>query len=371
MTGPLIPRYGEGTIADLLPSIGAWLGVPGATDRLGVPAADRYLVLLIDGLGAEQLRAFAERAPYLAGLGERTITSGVPSTTATSITSLGTGLVPGAHGLAGYSFWYPPIRDVLTTLRWPSRVSGEDVQPQLTFFERLQGAGVACGTIAPANFAGSGLTTAALRGPRFWPVTNEADLAGRVDLAVASVGFGERTVSYCYERALDHAGHPHGVGSPTWLEALTRADSLARRLRSALDDAVRLVVTGDHGMVNVPPGARLIVEDVPELLRDVTAFAGEGRLRQLMVTDGTADAVASRWRGVLGERAWVRTRDEAVAEGWFGELAPRFAGRFGDVLVAMADDGAVMSRKLPKELTLLGMHGSLTPAEMVVPLLID
>jgi hypothetical protein len=368
---PLVPRYGAGTLADLLPSIGAHLGVAGTSDRLDVPAAGRYVVLLVDGLGAEQLCSYAAEAPYLAGLGERTITSCVPSTTATSITSLGTGLPPGAHGVAGYSFWYPPIRDVLTTLRWPSGISGEDVQPQLTWFERLERAGVACGTIAPANFAGSGLTTAALRGPRFWPVRNEADLAGRVDLAVASAGSGERTVTYCYERALDHAGHPHGVGSRQWLAALAGADELARRLRLALDDSVRLVITGDHGMVNVPSSARLIVEDVPGLLHGVTAFAGEGRLRQLMVAEGAAEAVASRWREELGERAWVRTRDEAVAEGWFGELAPRFADRFGDVLVAMADDGAVMSRKLPKELTLVGMHGSLTEAEMVVPLLID
>lgn len=371
MSLPLVPRYGTGTLADLLPSIGAQLSVAGATDRLGLPNADRYVVLLIDGLGSELLRRFADRAPYLAGLGERTITSGVPSTTATSITSLGTGLAPGAHGVAGYSFWYPPIRDVLMTLRWPSGVSGEDVQPQLTFFERLQRAGVACGTVAPASFAGSGLTTAALRGPRFWPVANEADLPGRVDLVGASVGFGERTVTYCYERALDHAGHERGVASPGWLAALARADELAQTLRRTLDDSVRLLVTGDHGMVNVPSDNRLIVEDAPDLLRGVTAFAGEGRLRQLMVADGMADAVASRWRETLGERAWVRTRDEAVAEGWFGDLAPRFAGRFGDVLVAMADGGAVMSRKLPKELSLVGMHGSLTPAEMVVPLLVD
>jgi hypothetical protein len=371
MSVPLVPRYGTGTLADLLPSIGAHLQTAGATDRLGVPDADRYVVLLIDGLGSELLQSFADRAPYLAGLSERTITSGVPSTTATSITSLGTGLAPGAHGVAGYSFWYPPIRDVLMTLRWPSGVSGEDVQPQLTFFERLQRAGVACGTVAPANFAGSGLTTAALRGPRFWPVTNEADLSGRVDLAVASAGLAERTVTYCYERALDHAGHERGAGSPEWLAALARADELAQRLRAALDDSVRLVVTGDHGMINVPAGNRLIIEDAPHLLRDVTAVAGEGRLRQLMVADGSADAVASRWRAELAERAWVRTRTEAAAEGWFGELAPRFAARFGDVLVAMADDGAVMSRKLAREMSLVGMHGSLTPAEMVVPLLID
>lgn len=366
---PKVPPYGTGTLADLLPSLSAHLGLPAATDRLGVPAAQRYLVLLVDGLGSQQLRDYADHAPFLS-TAQRSITSCVPSTTATSITSLGTGQPPGAHGVAGYSFWYPPIRDVLTTLRWPSGVSGEDVQPQLTVFERLVRVGVQCGTIAPAAFAGSGLTTAALRGPRFWPVGDERDLVGRVELARASVSAGDRSLTYCYERALDHAGHAHGVGSRPWLEALAAADELALRLREALDDSVRILVTGDHGMVNVPAAARVIVEDAPGLLRDVTAFAGEGRLRQLMVSGGTADAVAARWRAALGDRAWVRTREEAVVESWFGDLAPRFAGRFGDVLVAMADTGAVMSRKLPREMSLVGMHGSLTGEELDVPLLV-
>lgn len=367
MTAPPVPAYGRATLADLLPSIGAHLGLPGATDRLGLPDAQRYLLVLIDGLGAEQLSEYAERAPFLAGLAGRTITSGVPSTTATSITSLGTGLPPGRHGIAGYSFWYPPARRVLNTLRWPADLSGLDVQPQLTYLERLTGAGVRTATIAPAHFAGSGLTEAALRGPAFLPVVDEADHDRRVDLALQAVTAAERAVGYFYERQLDHAGHGHGVGSRKWLRELAGADGLVARLRRALPDDVRLVITGDHGMVNVPADNRLIVEDQPDLLVDVAAFAGEGRFRQLVTAE--PEAVAERWRARLGERAWVRTRAEAVAEGWFGKLTPRLADRFGDVLVAMADDGAVLSRMLPKELELVGMHGSLTTAELSVPLL--
>ena len=133
MSDPLVPGYGRSTIADLLPSLGAHLGVPGASDRLGLPPARRYLVVLVDGLGGGLLADFADQAPYLSGLTGRTITCGVPSTTATSITSLGTGLPPGGHGIAGYSFWYPPERVVLNTLRWPANISGLDVQPQLTY----------------------------------------------------------------------------------------------------------------------------------------------------------------------------------------------------------------------------------------------
>ncbi len=369
MTEPLVPAYGRSTLSDLLPSIGAHLGVAGATDSLDLPDADRYLLVLIDGLGWHQLCDYADRAPHLAGLAGRWITSGVPSTTATSITSIGTGLPPGRHGIAGYSFWYPPAGAVLNTLRWPADLSGLDVQPQLTYFERLAAAGVRTATIAPAHFAGSGLTVAALRGPAFLPVVDERKPERRIDLALQAIAAGERTFTYFYERQLDHAGHVHGVGSQQWLAELAAADALVAGLRTALPADVRVVITGDHGMVNVPPNHRVVVEDEPDLMADVTAFAGEGRLRQLMTP--RAELVAGRWRELLAHRAWVRTRQEAIADGWFGEVQPRLADRFGDVLVAMAEDWAVLSRTLPRELDLVGMHGSLTPEELAVPLLVE
>lgn len=370
MNEAVVPAYGHSTLSDLLPSLGAHLGTS-ATDRLGFPPAERYLVFLIDGLGAELLGRHAELAPYLSSLSGPTITCGVPSTTATSITSLGTGLAPGVHGVAGYTFWYPPLDAVLNSLRWSGGLDALDVQPQLTYFERLAKAGIQTGLIAPAAFAGSGLTGMALRGATFWPIGDEQDLDHRVDTSVAAVSGGVRNLSYCYERLLDHVGHEHGIDSAEWRDALVWADRLARQLRRGLPDDVRLIVTGDHGMVDVPLESRLLVEDFPDLLDGVSAMSGEGRLRQLKVAPGMGEQVAKRWRAKLADRAWVLTRAEAVAAGWFGDLSSRMEQRFGDVIVAMADDGAVLTLKTPGELNLIGMHGSLTSAEMLVPLLVD
>lgn len=369
MNEPVIPAYGTGTLAELLPAIGAHLGVAGASDPLGLPDAARYVVLLIDGLGWYQ-REHWEAAPFLRGLAGQPITCGVPSTTATSITSLGTGLAPGQHGIAGYSFRYPATGQVLNTLQWAPDVHPLDVQPQLTYLERLASAGVRTATVGPARFAGSGLTTVALRDGTFLGVANEDDHAQRIALATDAARSGDRTVVYVYERSLDHTGHSRGVRSDQWLAALARCDELARALREALPDQTRLVITGDHGMVDVPLAARLVVEDEPELLTGVASFAGEGRLRQLYTAPGQAEPVLRRWRARLDEQAWVLSRREAFEAGWFGPVNPRLAERFGDVLVAMRGDGAVMSRTLPKEFSLVGMHGSLTAAEMTVPLLV-
>ncbi|MGC4153948.1 MAG: alkaline phosphatase family protein [Propionicimonas sp.] len=369
MSEPVIPAYGTGTLAELLPAIGAQLGVPGASDPLGLPAADRYVVLLIDGLGWHQ-REHWDVAPFLSGLAGRPITCGVPSTTATSITSFGTGLAPGQHGIAGYSFRYPATGQVLNTLQWASGVHPLDVQPQLTYLERLASAGIRTATVGPARFAGSGLTTVALRDGTFLGVADEDDHPQRIDLASDAARGGDRSLVYVYERSLDHTGHGRGVGSLQWRAALARCDELARALRDALPEQTRLVITGDHGMINVPETARLVVEDEPELLSGVGSFAGEGRFRQLYTAPGQTESVLRRWQERLGEDAWVVSRRQAFEAGWFGPMNPRVEERFGDVLVAMRGDGAVMTRTLPKEFSLVGMHGSLTAAEMTVPLLV-
>ncbi|HOQ53499.1 MAG TPA: alkaline phosphatase family protein [Micropruina sp.] len=370
MSQPLVPAYGTSTLADLLPSVAAVLGLPGRDNVLALPPMQRFVVLLVDGLGWHLLDGREAIAPYLCGLRAqaRPITAGVPSTTATSITSLGTGLAPGQHGVAGYTFRFGG--GLLNALVWQEGLSGLDVQPQLTVFERLAKTGVHCSTVTPARFQGSGLTTCALRGANFLGVSDQAAAERRVELAVQASEAGERSLVYVYDRDLDHAGHKAGVASPAWADELARIDRFARQLRAALHESVGLIITGDHGMVDVPLDQRLSIEQHDELTADVQLIGGEGRLRQLYVRPGTEAAVQARWADRLGAEAWVLTRGEASDAGWFGPIAPRLADRFGDVVVAMAGQGALMTQTQPNEYTLVGMHGSLTAAELTVPLLI-
>lgn len=371
---PLVPAYKASTLAELVPSLATSLGATGFDDALALPTSSRWVVLLIDGLGAHNLAAAAEHAPFLAAAheaaGGRTLTSAAPSTTATSITSLGTGLAPGQHGIVGYSFRNPVAGGLLNALAWAPGLSALDVQPRLTAFEKIAKQGVSLTSVSPARFAGSGLTECALRGARFHPVPEEEDHAARIRWTVEAAGAGERSLVYLYERSLDHAGHGQGWRSDTWRTTLTRVDALARRLRDELPADVRLAVTGDHGMIDSPPDRWVIAEDVAGLTDDLTLIAGEGRFRQLYCAPEHADAVAARWRAALGERAWVIARDEAIAADWFGSTDRRMADRIGDVLVVLRDDWAVMTRTQPKEFGLVGMHGSLTEFEMRVPLVV-
>jgi hypothetical protein len=369
----VLPSYGSSTLADLMPAIGAHLGLPDYDDRLGLPSSDRYVVAMVDGLGWHLVRGAVRQVPYFGSLlgDARPVTAGVPSTTATSLGSLGTGLPPGRHGLVGYTSRVPETGEILNALTWESRVPPHVYQPKPTVFERAVAAGVAVSSVALQRFSGTGLTVAALRGATFIGFREEADEDQRIALVAAAARRGNRSLVYAYERELDHCGHVDGCRSPAWRDHLVRIDRMCERLRAALPDDVRLIITGDHGMVDVPHDHQVIAEDHPALMAGVSALAGESRFRQVYVDADDPRRVAARWRDELGDRAWVRTRDEAIEEGWFGPVDDALRERYGHVLVALRDDHAVMTEQFPRELTLIGMHGSLTPAEMTVPLFCD
>jgi hypothetical protein len=369
----VVPAYQSTTLGELMPSIGAHLGIPGCTeDVFGLPHSARYVVLLIDGLGWNLLRKAVFAAPFLGSLlgGAQPITSAVPSTTVTSLGSLGTGQPPGQHGLVGYTSRVPSTGEILNGLTWESDLVPSVYQSKQTFFERASAAGIAVTSVALARFEGTGLTEAALRGAAFVPFSDESAEELRIALIAAAVRRSERTVVYAYERELDHYGHVHGCNSSDWLQQLARIDAMCERLRDALPPQVTVIITGDHGMVDIPSEQRFVAEDDPALMAGVTALAGEARFRQLYVDQEPPRRVADRWRARLGELAWVRTRDEAIDEGWFAAIDDQLRERWGHVLVALRGDWAVMTSAFPREYTLIGMHGSLTPAEMLVPLLV-
>jgi len=345
-------------------SIAAQL-VPGlSANNLDLPMARRYVLLLVDGLGWDCLFDAQSNAPVLQGLAAERLQVGLPSTTATSLTSLVTGVPAGEHGIVGFSF---RTRDslVMNTMIWDDPQSPpEQVQPVPTWFERLRHQVRVC-AVVPAIFADSGLTRAYLRGAELLGVANEKDWTSRVTgVAMAAA---EHELTFVYERSLDHVAHIKGWHSSRWLATLAAIDRFVADLLDSLPANTCLLVTGDHGMVDVPKTHRVFIEDTPVLAADIDMIGGEARLRHLYTHDPAS--VAARWAAWLGSRAQVLPRAEALA--WFGEQPPGEAviDRIGDVVVAMQGDWAALTWGRPKEVSLVGMHGSSTAAECVVPLL--
>jgi hypothetical protein len=375
------PAYRSRSLADVVPAVAVALGQPlgqplghpldlplGEAAGLTLPPAPSYVVFLVDGLGSELLHRYAHAAPFLSALADREpATAGVPSTTATSLTSLGTGLPPGAHGLVGFTSRVPGTNTLLNALQWDRDVDPVEWQPHPTAFARLAGLGVMVTSVNKREFRSSGLTIASQRGADYVG----ADRVGERIAAVVAASTPRPSLTYVYDGDLDWTGHRFGVASSQWLQQLAMVDAEAEQLREALPAHTRLLVVADHGMVDSPPESRVEVDDHAELREGLVLLGGEARFRHLYVSGGAAADVAAAWRATLGSRAEVLLRDEAIARGWFGAVDARVRPRLGDVVAACTGDTAVLSASaFPYESSLVGLHGSLTPAEMLIPVIV-
>jgi hypothetical protein len=217
------------------------------------------------------------------------------------------------------------------------------------------------------EFAGSGLTVAGQRGASFVG----ADKIGERTAAVLAATSTDPALVYMYEGDLDWTGHRYGVASLSWELQLSMVDASAEQLRETLPSDVRILVVADHGMVDSPLESRVDVDEHPELLDGVSLVGGEARFRHLYCRGGAVEDVVAAWREGLGDRAEVLARDEAVTRGWFGPVTSDVRPRLGDVMVAAHGDFSVMSSAaFPYESRMVGLHGSLTSAEMLIPVLV-
>ncbi|WP_433575108.1 alkaline phosphatase family protein [Nocardia brasiliensis] len=371
------PRYGTGSLADLFPSLLAGFGVPDERDRLGLDiAADRVCVLLIDGLGAAALAANPGAAPFLSSLPSVALTTGFPSTTATSLSSLGVGVPPGEHGIVGYLMRVPEQDRLVNSLRWRLHGEGarvdllnelvpEDFQPTATVFERAAAQGIVVTQVAPNYQNGSGLTRAVLRGCAFRPAFSVGDLVDGVGISLRA---GDRTLVYAYYGDLDTTGHVRGPSSDAWLLELAHVDRIAADIAERLPRDAALFVTADHGMVEL--GERIDFDEHDGLRAGVRQLGGEPRARHVYTEPGAAGDVAAAWTEILGPDYAVLPRTEVIDRGWFGPIvAPRVAERIGEVVVAPRGTGGIIrSGAEPLQSMMVGHHGSLTPAELEIPL---
>jgi hypothetical protein len=379
---PPLPRYGEASLADLLPSLLAALDVPGARNPLGLEPLRRVCLLVVDGLGWELLQANRQAAPFLGAAAEHAapLTTGFPSTTATSLASIGTGRPPAGHGLVGYTIALPGMDRAFNCLRWSpyglggakdlrDRVVPERLQPEPTAFELAEADGVEVTLVGDGEYAASGFTRAVLRGGRYWRTFSLGDMAAG---ALRCLAAGRRSLVYAYHPDLDRTGHVRGVAGDAWRLELAHVDRLAAQLAERLPGDAALVVTGDHGMVDLRPEQRVDLGDQPDLAAGVRLLAGEARARHVHTERGAAGDVLGAWRALLGDAMWVVPREEAVAAGWFGPHVPdQVRPRIGDVVAAAYGPVGVVQREVdPTQALLTGHHGSMTAAEQLVPMLL-
>lgn len=357
LAGAVRPDLDGASVAGVVPALfgareASWIPEPARE-------AESVVLFVLDGLGWNALQEHADVMPELAAMTGGPITTVLPATTATALTSISTGLAPAQHGILGYRMLVGS--DVLNVLRWtiPDRNRPPDpfdVQRHTAFLGRP------VPVITKSEFRTTGFTQAHLRGGRFAGWHTPAAL---VELCRVEVEARERLV-YAYYPGVDSIAHEFGLHAPVWRRELAATDAIVRDLLDALPAHAALLVTADHGQVHLDPSSWIAL---PELLPMTTTMAGDGRFRYLYARKGAQRELVAAARELVGSAAWVWSRAELLDEGLLGMGATgSIPGRIGDVVLASRDPVAFVDPALPNEAMLRSGHGSLTPDEMLVPL---
>lgn len=377
-------RGGVRHLSSVLPAVSAALGTPVSTEihsdpvklqnELGLPAARSVIVVLIDGLGFWNVVERKGHAPYLRSLlnnegNDKPISSCTPSTTVAAMGVFGTGTCPGLTAMTGYSQLNPRTREISQMIKFTGDLEPEEVQTQPTIFSKLSGNGMRVTTVGLPQFAQSALTRAALRGSTYVSGENPTK---RINLAAQS-SF-EPGLTYLYIRDADKMGHQYGWDDARWIGTFERVDAQLKMLAKKAAPGTLIVITADHGMINSNPYTRIDVAQHDELSRGVQLMGGEPRAVALYTDDKeSAHDVAQRWRNFLEDKARVYTKDEAVSAGIYGKVSDYTYGVLGDVIAFANNDVTLVNSHTQKDMAtrLPSVHGSMTAAELDIPLFID
>ncbi|MEN9740973.1 MAG: hypothetical protein RLZ72_1239 [Actinomycetota bacterium] len=348
----------------------AFDSVHGRANRLELPSAKRVVVVLVDGLGAENLQTHRAHARTLAGLSRSVGIGNFPSTTASALATFATGADPGETGMVGYAIRNPDNGRILNQLSGLDDVDPRSWQPVETVWEREPDS--IDGTynklvVSAERYRGSGLTAAILRGA---PYAGANTHEQRLEQVHRFLQHSRTGVVYVYIPELDQAAHQFGVNSDQWIRRLEELDGFiadALRLLGAKDG---LIVTADHGVLDVPPHKHRIIPAESDLLRDVVT-GGEPRFLHLY-SPRDAEELASAWRAVEGDVAWIVTRDEAIDAGWFGTVRVEHRSRIGDVLVTPKGISVYYDERTAtaQSMAMVGQHGGLSRTETHVPIVL-
>ena len=359
-------RFG---LADITNSIFNSLSVPETIDSLSLGSAEnREVLILIDGMGQDAIDKYGDQFPIFDELKQvKKLYTNFPSTTATSLSTLGTGVLPGVHGMLGYTVRVPRSDNrLLNALKWDERVDPVMWQKVPTLFERAVLAGVSVTHVAAKRYEGSGFTQAALRGAKYVGANGVDEMATAVSAALKP----QPSFVYTYLNTLDSAGHSDGVGSDKWLNALQQVSEFITKVKQLAPAGTRIWVTSDHGMVNSTE--QVILGQDNKLLENVTLIGGEPRARHIYIKEGAASETIAQWQEFFGNKAKVLSKESAIKDGLFGPVVTEDShDRLGD-LIAIANNDLILvdPARVREESSMVGHHGGVTDIEVEIPLLL-
>jgi len=379
------PRFDGASLLNFAATLEAALGgsptyplLADARLRERLLGARHLVVWLIDGLGVVPLQALSPRGELAQAICAE-VESVFPSSTAPTLTTLMTARSPAAHAVPEWFLWLeelgaiyralpldtrdpfsgkPPIDDASAVYRQPSLTSRAD-RP--------------CAAILPQGIAHSAYSVYAHGRAQALPFSGEESFLAAVCQAIDAHRDGGYT--YAYVDWFDQTAHEFGCASDKAYTVVRQLDRWFARLA----DAVRargalLVVTSDHGFIDVPPHLRFHVDALPEVAECLerplcggprTPFAYVKSEREHDFAEGVARSLGAHFAAVPSA--------ELVDAGWFGPDAPdpRLSARLGTHILLPRTDAYLVDHVPGEYLApLIGVHGGMASAERRVPLIV-
>lgn len=379
------PDYGGGSIVNLMRSLGdacgadpiAYPPLAGFDERLR--DAERIVLLVIDGLGAELLRSIGGGTIFSARQCA-TLTSVYPPTTASAITTFMTGLAPQQHGLTGWFMHFRRLGAVTAVLPFmpryghqPLSADGVEMGSLIdcpNFFDAID-----CPSIAllPEAIADSAFSRLLGGRARRLGYASLEDFAAK--LTHCCDGRENAGYVYAYWSELDRLSHLHGPSSPVVAAHVAALDAaLAPVIDACTGSGTVLVATADHGFIDSGPEERIDLADHPDLADMLSLpLCGEPRSAYCYVRASCTTAFEQYVAGELGEFMHLVPSERLLDEGWFGlgDAHPELAARIGDYTLQMRGRYTIRDRVAgEREVRMNGVHGGTAAAELYVPLMV-
>jgi predicted AlkP superfamily pyrophosphatase or phosphodiesterase len=360
------PPKSFGRLGDVL--ISALACVQGRDNPLKLPQKNKVIVIIVDGLGCSNLSSAAGHAAYLNSLTSEKIHCFFPATTSTSLTSLTTGAKPWETGFLAYLQYDRQeglSRNLLTG--WPDYQSGADFQTIKTVSELAEEQGITFNVLSLPEYEESGLTGATLRGAI---QRTSYSIESRFEYALDVLRQRDKSISYLYIPELDQIAHAYGINSNEWLAGVELVDAQIRNLSIALPRDSAIIVTADHGVIDIDYANHLYIDE--HFSKEIFEYVGgDTRSLQLYLKDSNQAAeILERLQVVYSEYCYVVTPAELIEAGYWKESSKlkRFAP---DILLLAKKRVALFHRDFARKKSLanIGHHGSITDEELAVPLI--
>lgn len=349
----------------------ALLASQGLSNPLDFKPCSRIVVVLVDGLGVEQIRQRAGHAPWLASLlNAGTIGHSVfPATTSANIGSFGTGLWPGEHGLIGHLVWDRKHDERMNLLvGWNERTDPLVWQPHDTVAEQAQSQGIAVNVVTASEYRSTPFTAATMRGATF----NTAEKwSERFDVALEILNRKPSSITYLYIPELDKYGHKHGWSSSGYATMLEDLDVALRSFVSRQPKGTGIVITADHGMIETTKDKQLVLDDLLDKGGHTQFYGGDTRAGFVYLDDASSVPEVLQNLKPYGYAYDAVPTLDAIRAGLFGPIGEQAKSRLPELLLLAKGNYTLYHSKYfkPRSFEMIAHHGSLSPSETRVPII--